>query len=158
MVKFTLGEKGQRLKWTFFSVGILLIVLLTTCHILIRVDWASFGRKEFVKHLKEIEDQVVLENIPPAVKVRKLMGRCNKMLRDRGMAGYLCDTTTGEYFFVGRLSADFRVAVEKQKRLIDSGKAFDEKSIPKLHVVVEFEKLHCRCLIAEVERMDERSR
>lgn len=156
MVKLTLGDKGKRLKWNFYFLGILLILILGTCHILVRIDWSAIPRREFVKHLHEIEDQIVLENVPPAIRVHKLIAACNRLLRSRGMAGYICNLTTGEFFYCGKISPAFRKGVELQKSLINSGQPFDEKSIPRLRVVVEFKKLNCRCLIADLEPREER--
>ena len=152
MVKVTLGGKGKRWKWNFYFFGILLIVILTTCHILIRLDWSSVQRSAFKRALLDIEEQAVLGQNSVEAKVHRLFAQCNEQLRARGMAGYLCELSTGKYYFLGRTSAAFRKAIEAQKALIDAGKPFDEKSIPKLRVVVDFEKLNCRLVVADIDR------
>jgi len=150
MVRITLGEKGRRLKWHIYSLGIFLLVLLLTCQILRHVDWSSVQRTELEKQLREEEEKIVLQDIPIESKARKLLGRCNLLLRNRWLTGYLYCEQTGRGYFIGRLSPQFRKAVEAQKKAIDAGGEFDRKRIPKLRMVVEFKKIHCRLLVAEV--------
>ena len=157
MVKVTFGEKAQRLKRNLYLFGILLLLLLVTCRVLSLVDWSSFQRSEFEKHLHEIETEVLLEQVPAEFKVRKFLGRCNMLLRNRWQTGYLYSEITREGYFVGRPSPpEFRKAVEAQKKQIDAGKKFEKSDIPKLRMIVELPRLKGRLLVADAPPLYER--
>ena len=151
MVKLTFGKKERQFRYNLYFLGILLLVVLGTCHIVRHIDWSSFGRAALEKQLREVEQDIVVKQVPPVLKTRKFMAQCNIWLRTRWLTGYLYSETTGQGYFIGRLSVEFRKAVEAQKTLIDAGKPFDKDRIPKLRMVVEFEALNCRLLAAEVE-------
>ncbi|KPL11732.1 hypothetical protein AMJ85_03165 [candidate division BRC1 bacterium SM23_51] len=151
MVKLTLGEKGQQFKHNLYWFGILLLVALVTCQVLRHVDWSYFRRTALEKQLRELEKDIVVESVQPELKTRKFMAKCNVWLRERWQTGYLYSEATGQGYFVGRLSAKFRNAVQAQKALIDAGKPFDEDRIPKLRLVVEFERINCRLLVADAD-------
>lgn len=152
MVRLTLGEKGERLKWNLYFFTIVLLIGLGACLVCSRIDWSALQRSEFEKFLLEREMKILMMSLPREVKARKLLGECHKALNSRWLTGYFYDRNTGLARFIGRTAPrDFRKAVAEQKEAIDSGKPFDEKRIPKLRMVVDFERLNCRLLVAEYE-------
>jgi hypothetical protein len=152
MVKITLGEKGRRLKYNLYGAGLLLLVMMMTCTVCRRIDWSALQRGEFEKEMLELESQVLLEHQPADQQAYKFIGLIGPRLRDRWLAGYLYSRAKGEGYFIGRIAPpEFRKAIEAQKALIDGGKPYDKRKIPKLRMAVEFKRLNCRLLVTEVE-------
>jgi len=152
MAKITLGEKGQRLKYQIYFLGVLLLVIVGSCHICRRIDWSALETREFTKTLHELETKILLEHQPVEKQVERLVGQCSVWLRDRWLTGYLYSDGIQKDYFIGRISPEFRRAVEEQKDLIAAGKTINKKKIPKLRMVVEFHYLKCRMLVAEFEQ------
>jgi hypothetical protein len=159
MTKYHLGPQGQRLKWNLYFAGIVLLIVLATCRILSWIDWSTFQRTEFEKHLREIEEKIVLEETDPKQKARRLLGQLNMLLRKRWQTAYVYSEITGEGIYIGRPTPPaFRKAVEKQRQQIDAGLPFDKKSIPDLRLYIELERLKVRMLVADAPPLYEQSR
>jgi len=151
MARLTLGEKGQRFKWNLYFFGILLTVGLLTCEVCHRFDWTRVTRGEWEKRFLDLETKVLLDHRPHDQQVYTLAAQCGAWMRERWMAGYLYDEKDGKEYFIGRVSADFRRAVEAQKAAINAGKAFDTAKIPKFQLLLEFPQLKCRLVVGRME-------
>jgi len=156
MAKLTLGQKGQRFKESLYALGILLLIIVGSCHVCRRIDWSAVQRRQLEKNLLELESQILLAHQPPEKQMQRLIGQCSVWLRDRWLMGYLYSETTKKGYFIGRISSpEFRWAVEGQASLIEARKPLDKKKIPKLRLDVEFRFLKCRLLVAEPQTREE---
>jgi hypothetical protein len=158
MVKITLGEKGKRLKYEIYFIGIVLLIILGAFEVCRRIDWSALPRRQLEKNLLELETQIALDHQTAEKQTYLLVSRCGVWLRERWLIAYLYDERTKQGYFVGRIATPaFRQAVEAQKPLLDAGKPIDRKKIPRLRMIVEFKTLRCRLLVAEPETAQDRS-